>query len=81
MASVWKIDNDDDEIINPDDLLDEEDKVKPDPSSLRGTPLFHMEFHQQVFHISIVLTNSLRYNGQTKGMQRLFVWPSRRACW
>lgn len=35
-AAVWKIDNDDDEIINPDDLLDEEDKVKPDPSSLRG---------------------------------------------
>lgn len=36
VASVWKIDNDDDEIINPDDLLDEEDKIKPDPSSLRG---------------------------------------------
>ncbi|KAG4066508.1 hypothetical protein HA402_007144 [Bradysia odoriphaga] len=35
VASVWKIDNDDDEIINPDDLLDEEDKVKPDPTSLR----------------------------------------------
>lgn len=36
VASVWKIDNDDDEIINPDDLLDEEDKIKPDPSTLRG---------------------------------------------
>lgn len=36
VASVWKIDNDDDEIINPDDLLDEEDKIKPDPSTLKG---------------------------------------------
>lgn len=36
VATVWKIDNDDDEIINADDLLDEEDKVKPDPASLRG---------------------------------------------
>ncbi len=36
VASVWKIDNDDDEIINPDDLLDEEDKIKPDPASLKG---------------------------------------------
>lgn len=33
---VWKIDDtEDDELINPDDLLDEEDKQKPDPSSLR----------------------------------------------
>ncbi|KAJ6648794.1 Anamorsin like [Pseudolycoriella hygida] len=35
VASVWKIENDDDEIINPDDLLDEEDKIKPDPLTLR----------------------------------------------
>jgi len=35
VAAVWKIDNDDDEIINPDDLLDEEDKIKPDPSTLK----------------------------------------------
>lgn len=32
---VWKIDGDDEELINPDDLLDEEDKKLPDPSSLR----------------------------------------------
>lgn len=35
---VWKIDMDDDEdeeMINADDLLDEEDKQKPDPESLR----------------------------------------------
>lgn len=35
---VWKIDMDDDEdeeMINADDLLDEEDKQKPNPDSLR----------------------------------------------
>lgn len=36
IAAIWQIDNDDDEIINQDDLLDEEDKVKPDPSTLKG---------------------------------------------
>lgn len=36
VAAVWKIDNDDDEIIDADDLLEEEDKVKPDPSTLKG---------------------------------------------
>lgn len=36
-ASVWKItDDDEDDLINADDLLDEEDKVKPDPSQLKG---------------------------------------------
>lgn len=35
VAAVWKIDNDDVETIDPDDLLDEEDKVLPDPESLR----------------------------------------------
>lgn len=41
-AAVWKLvgDNDDDdednELINADDLLDEEDKVKPDPANLKG---------------------------------------------
>lgn len=32
---VWKLDDDDEELINADDLLDEEDKKVPDPSSLR----------------------------------------------
>lgn len=39
IAAVWKLDQDDDEqeeIINADDLLDEEDKIKPDPSTLKG---------------------------------------------
>lgn len=36
VAAVWKIDNDDDvETIDPDELLDDEDKVLPDPESLR----------------------------------------------
>lgn len=35
VSKAWKIDNDDEDIINPDDLLDEEDLAKPDPSSLR----------------------------------------------
>lgn len=42
IASVWKIDNDDvdEDIIDADNLLDEEDKVKPDPSSLKGYTQF-----------------------------------------
>ncbi|KAL5280627.1 CIAPIN1 family protein [Megaselia abdita] len=35
VAAVWKIDNDEEETIDPDELLDEEDKVLPDPESLR----------------------------------------------
>lgn len=35
VESAWKIDNDD-EIIDSDQLLDENDLKKPDPSSLRG---------------------------------------------
>lgn len=35
-AAVWKLDvDDDDEMIDPDELLDEEDKVKPTSESLR----------------------------------------------
>ncbi|KAJ8894775.1 hypothetical protein PR048_000082 [Dryococelus australis] len=39
MAAVWKLDDivdDDIETIDPDELLDEEDLKKPDPSSLRA---------------------------------------------
>lgn len=34
--AAWKIDNTDEEIVNADDLLDETDKEKPDPLSLKG---------------------------------------------
>ncbi|XP_004533856.1 anamorsin homolog [Ceratitis capitata] len=35
-ASIWKVNGDgDEELIDEDDLLDEEDKKKPDPESLR----------------------------------------------
>lgn len=39
VASVWKIDCDDDneETIDANNLLDDEDLKKPDPSSLKGT--------------------------------------------
>lgn len=39
VAAVWKLDNtvdDDVETIDENNLLDEEDLQKPDPSSLRG---------------------------------------------
>lgn len=37
MASVWKINNDEDEeLIDQDDLLEDEDKLKPDQSTLKG---------------------------------------------
>lgn len=36
VAKVWKLDDtEEDDLINPDDLLDEDDKALPDPSSLR----------------------------------------------
>lgn len=48
IASVWKIENDDvdEDIIDADNLLDEEDKVKPDPASLKGnqTNFFNLLF-------------------------------------
>lgn len=40
-AAVWKLDDDLDdeaETIDPDNLLDEDDLKKPDPSSLKGFP-------------------------------------------
>lgn len=39
IAAIWKLDQDDDdqEEIDADELLDEEDKIKPDPSTLKGT--------------------------------------------
>jgi anamorsin len=52
IAAVWKIDNDDDEEIDPDDLLDEEDKQKPDPSTLKG------EFNGKVDRVSFFLNMS-----------------------
>lgn len=36
-ARVWKLDDDDDELIDPDELLDGDDLVKPDAASLKGT--------------------------------------------
>lgn len=37
VATVWKLtDDDDDDLINENDLLDEQDKVKPNPSDLKG---------------------------------------------
>lgn len=43
-AAIWSVngdDVDDEEKIDPDELLDEEDLAKPDPSSLRGDCLYH----------------------------------------
>lgn len=42
IAAAWTLDDDDGELINQDDLLDEEDKVKPDPSTLRGERNYHL---------------------------------------
>ena len=36
MAAIWKLEDSADDLIEDDDLLDEEDLKKPDPSSLRG---------------------------------------------
>lgn len=36
VATVWKLTDDDDDLINENDLLDEQDKVKPNPTDLKG---------------------------------------------
>ena len=36
VASLWKLDDNDEDYINADELLDENDLQKPDPSSLKG---------------------------------------------
>lgn len=37
VAAVWKLSDDDDgDLINENDLLDESDKVKPNPTDLKG---------------------------------------------
>lgn len=36
ISAAWKIDSDGEEIVDADDLLDDDDKVKPDPTSLKG---------------------------------------------
>lgn len=38
-------DEDDDDVINENDLLDEKDKVKPDPSDLKGKHGYAYGFH------------------------------------
>ncbi len=39
---VWNLDLDDDDVdlVDPDTLLDEQDLVKPDPASLKGSKNF-----------------------------------------
>lgn len=40
--AVWKLDDAvDDDLIDEDNLLDDEDKVKPDETSLRGMPIIN----------------------------------------
>lgn len=36
IAKVWKLSDDDSEIINENDLLDDQDKCKPNSSELKG---------------------------------------------
>lgn len=37
-TNAWKLDDgDDNDLIDADDLLDDDDKAKPDPSQLKGT--------------------------------------------
>lgn len=36
VAAVWKLSDDDADLINENDLLDESDKIKPNPTDLKG---------------------------------------------
>lgn len=50
-AAVWKLsdDGEDDDLINEDDLLDESDKIKPNPTDLRGNSI-HFISDEEKFH-------------------------------
>lgn len=54
-ASVWKLTDDEDDLINADDLLDEKDKEKPNPLDLRG---MHLNCSLVHYPIAKILTNS-----------------------
>lgn len=80
-AAVWKLADDggDDDLINEDDLLDESDKIKPNPTDLRGNftntlKHFMMQETPISHHQHLVFLSSVRYNWEAKGMQRLFMW-------
>lgn len=77
-AAVWKLtdDGDDDDLINEDDLLDESDKIKPNPTELRGKFINLVIASDTGNHDSQHLSTicSLWHNWETKGMQRLFLW-------
>lgn len=66
IAAVWKLDQNDDEQeeINADDLLDEEDKIKPDPSTLKGEKknlsLIYWNYEKYSFPISVCGTTGKR---------------------
>ena len=73
-GAVWSlddIDDDDVDLVNEDDLLDEADKEKPDPASLRGTYL--------TFTTVVMITkttrfcNSVRHDWPEEGVQGLLV--------
>lgn len=41
-TNAWKLDDDEDnDLIDADDLLDEDDKAKPDPAELKGTIFYN----------------------------------------
>lgn len=42
VATVWKLSDENDDLINENDLLNDSDKVKPNPSELKGTK--HLKF-------------------------------------
>lgn len=74
-AAVWKLGDDDDdednELINADDLLDEEDKVKPDPTNLKGK--IHFNSNVQRSPRNKTIRFSMWNNWKKEGMQRLLL--------
>lgn len=74
-AAVWKLDDDDEdnELINADDLLDEEDKVKPDPSNLKGNTYIFISISKDRFPRNKTICFSLWNNRKKEGMQRLLL--------
>lgn len=71
IPSVWKLDDtidEDIETIDPDNLLEDDDLIKPDPASLKGTICLKLPLPFLMFCFS------MWYNWQTKGLQKLYMW-------
>ena len=72
--AVWNLDDDDDDLVDPDTLIDEDDMKKPAESSLRGCINWFSLIESHVVWPFSFFFCSLRNNREAKSLQGLFLW-------